>query len=79
MTRSQSMSAGMVQRARIVLLASAGRRNAELAGASRPEVYLWRSRYEGRGIGGLADEQRSGRPRTSDHAEIVTATLMPPP
>ena len=31
MTRSQSMSAGMVQRARIVLLASEGRRNAEIA------------------------------------------------
>ena len=44
MTRSQSMSAGMVQRARIVLLASEGRRNgeiAELAGASRPKVNLW--------------------------------------
>ncbi|MCT2111257.1 helix-turn-helix domain-containing protein, partial [Dietzia cinnamea] len=82
MTRSQSMSAGMVQRARIVLLASEGRRNAEiaeLAGASRPKVNLWRSRYEDKGIGGLADEKRSGRPRTIDHAEIVTATLMPPP
>ena len=31
MTRSQSMSAGMVQRARIVLLATEGRRNAEIA------------------------------------------------
>ena len=52
---------------------------AELAGASRPKVNLWRSRYEDKGIGGLAAEKRSGRPRTIDHAEIVTATLMPPP
>ena len=82
MTRSQSMSAGMVQRARIVLLATEGRRNAEiaeLAGASRPKVNLWRSRYEDKGIAGLVDEKRSGRPRTIDHAAIVTATLMPPP
>lgn len=52
MTRSQSISAGIVQRARIVLLASEGRRNAEiakLAGASRPKVNLWRDRYEERG------------------------------
>ncbi|WP_245847715.1 IS630 family transposase, partial [Dietzia natronolimnaea] len=82
MTRSQSISAGIVQRARIVLLASEGRRNAEiaeLAGASRPKVNLWRDRYEERGIAGLVDEKRSGRPRTLDHAAIVTATLMPPP
>ena len=81
MTPSRTLSAGMVQRARIVLLASEGRRDAEiaeLAGASRPTVNLWRGRYEDRGIAGLADEKRSGRPRTIDHAAIVTATLTPP-
>ena len=64
MTRSRSMSAGMVQRAQIVLLASEGRRNAEiaeLAGASWSKVNPWRSRYEERGIAGLADDRRSGR------------------
>jgi hypothetical protein len=29
------------------------------------------------GIGGLSDRPRSGRPRTLDHAAIVTATLTP--
>ena len=28
---------------------------------------------------GLADEQRSGRPRTVDRAQILAATLTPPP
>lgn len=30
-------------------------------------------------MAGLADEHRSGRPRTVDHRDVVTATLTPPP
>jgi hypothetical protein len=30
-------------------------------------------------MGGLSDRGRSGRPRTLDHGEIVTATLTQPP
>src|SRR5213075_1017267 len=59
-----------------------GVRNAEiteLTGSSRPKVNLWRSRYQDRGLAGLADVKRPGRPRTIDQAAIVTATLTPPP
>jgi transposase len=42
-------------------------------------VNLWRSRYTERGIAGLADERRPGRPRTVDRAAILAATLVPPP
>src|SRR4051794_31853141 len=77
--RASTIEAGAARRARIVLLAADGETNARIAGVSVPTVLLWRQRYQGRGIGGLADEPRSGRPRTTDHAAIVTATLKPPP
>src|SRR5659263_263683 len=32
-----------------------------------------------KGLRGLADEPRSGRPRSIDHARIVSVTLGPPP
>ena len=82
LTRSSSVRAGLAQRARIVLLAAQGVSNttiADLVGTSRPTVIGWRERYQSRGISGLEDEQRPGRPRTIDHAAIVAATLTPPP
>src|SRR5215213_8772979 len=82
LTRSSSVRAGLAQRARIVLLAAAGVSNtaiAELVGVSRPTVIGWRDRYQRRGLAGLVDEPRPGRPRSIDHAGIITATLKPPP
>ena len=82
LTRSSSVRAGLAQRARIVLLAADGLANtriAELVGVSRPTVIGWRSRYARRGLAGLDDEARSGRPRHLDHRQIVAATLRPPP
>jgi transposase len=82
LTRSTSAPAGLAQRARIVLLAADGVSNTEIArraGVSRQTVVSWRARYDRSGVGGLSDRPRSGRPRTLDHAEIVTATLTPPP
>lgn len=82
LTRASSVRAGLAQRARIVLLASQGVSNtriAELVGVSRPTVIGWRERYGERGLAGLDDEDRSGRPRTVDHRGIVAATLRPPP
>jgi transposase len=81
-TRSSTVAAGLAQRARIVLLASDGVANVEIAarvGVSRPTVLLWRGRYASDGIGGLSDAARSGRPRHVDHARIVAVTLKPPP
>lgn len=81
-TRSRTVSAGAARRARIVLLAAEGTPNrqiAELVSASPTTVIVWRERYQARGLKGLADLERPGRPRTLDHRKIVTATLMPPP
>jgi transposase len=80
--RSGSVRSGLAKRARIVLLASEGVRNAEIAerlGVSRPTVNRWRARYVEGGIDALADEDRPGRPKIIDARRIVTATLKPPP
>ena len=82
LTRASSAPAGLVQRARIVLLAADGISNTEIAswvGVSRPTVISWRARYDSSGIDGLSDRGRSGRPRRVDHGEIISATLRPPP
>src|SRR5215207_7251201 len=81
-TRSSSIRAGLAQRARILLLAADGVSNTEIAervGVSRPTVIAWRDRYANSGMKGLNDGQRSGRQRTVDRAEILAATLSPPP
>lgn len=81
-TRASRIEAGAAKRARIVLLAAEGVANARIAevvAVSVPTVLLWRDRYQARGLAGLGDEPRSGRPRTVDHAAIVSATLKPPP
>jgi transposase/DNA-binding transcriptional ArsR family regulator len=77
--------AAKVQRARILLLAAAGHPNSEIAerlGVSRPTVIAWRRRYAQQGLADLADRPRSGRPQTvrqQRRAEILAATLTPPP
>lgn len=56
----------IVDRARIILLFGHGRtaeQIAEQTGMSRAAVYRWSRRYEERGVSGLGDLQRSGRPR----------------
>jgi transposase len=81
-TRSSTMPAGLVQRARIVLLAGDGYGTGEIVtrtGASRPTVIQWKRRYAECGIAGLDDRPRSGRPKQLDDMAIVLATLEPPP
>jgi transposase len=82
LVRASSVRAGLAQRARIVLLASEGLRNAEIAdrvGVSRPTVNVWRSRYVDAGMAGLVDVDRPGRPKTVDQRKIIAETLRPPP
>jgi len=77
-TRSSTVSAGYVERARIVLAVADGVGTSGAArqvGVSRPTVIKWRDRFAVFGIDGLADEPRSGRPKTVDDAAILAATL----
>ena len=80
--RSTSLRAGLVQRARIVLLASQGLANARIAaevGTTTTSVWKWRKRYSEAGLAGLDDAPRSGRPKQVDDERIIAATLRPPP
>ncbi|MFI0447228.1 helix-turn-helix domain-containing protein [Actinomadura sp. 6N118] len=66
------------RRARIVLLAASGLPNtviAERTATSVPTVRLWRGRYRAGGLAALADQERTGRPRTVSDVEIVLRTL----
>jgi hypothetical protein len=81
-TRSSSIKAGLALRARIVLAAADGERTSVICdrlGVSRPTVSQWKKRYLAHGVDGLDDAPRSGRPKTIDDAEIIAATLDPPP
>ena len=81
-TRASTVTAASAKRARIVLLAADGVANtriAELVDATVTTVLAWRGRYQSKGLAGLADAPRSGRPRELDHRAIVAATLKPPP
>jgi transposase len=80
-SRSAEIGADLAQRARIVLAASEGRSNAEIATQLRvspPTVWLWRARYAKQGLAGLRDAPRSGRPASIDPLAIVIATLAGP-
>jgi transposase len=48
-------------------------------GLRMPTVLKWRGRFAGKGLAGLDDEARSGRPRHVDRAKVIAATLRPPP
>src|SRR5919204_1004510 len=84
-SRSGSIRAALVERAKILLLAAAGLSNTEIAsqvGCSRPTVILWRHRFAQAGLDGLLDQPRPGRPQTvraDRRAEILAATLTSPP
>jgi transposase len=80
--RASSAPAGLVQRARIVLLAADGASNTGIAarvGTTRQTVVTWRRRYVDGGFAGLADADRPGRPPIHDEIAVVVATLEPPP
>jgi len=80
--RSPSAAAGVVKRARIVLLAAEGAGTGEImqrTGATKPTVIAWRNRYLAEGLAGLQDRAKPGRPAEIDELDIVNATLAPPP
>jgi transposase len=81
-TRTPSVRSGLVQRARIVLLAADGVGTNEIVhrvGVSKPTVIAWKRRYAAEGIGGLVDRPKPGRPASVDEVAVVLATLEAPP
>jgi hypothetical protein len=81
-TRSSTISAGQRERAWIVLAVADGTGvsgASRALGVSRPTVIKWRDRFAVDGVEGLADLPRSGRPKMIDDAQIIAATLEPPP
>jgi transposase len=77
LVRSRSMPHSLVRRARIVLMSAAGVPNGTIArrcGVSRPTISLWRRRFRERGMAGLHDELRPGRPRS--HSDEAVAELI---
>src|SRR3954447_17618550 len=81
-TRCSTVSAGHVERARIVLAIADGAGTSATArslGVSRPTVIKWRERFLALGLDGLDDRPRSGRPKTIDDSQIIAATLESPP
>jgi transposase len=79
-TRSSTVSAGQRERAEIVLAVAAGAgvsSTSRSLGVSRPTVSKWRDRFAADGLGGLSDLARSGRPKTTNDAQIIAAALEP--
>src|SRR5258707_419593 len=75
----------LVLRARIVLAAAGGMTNAAIArqlGCSTAVARAWRGRFAVRGIPGLFDKRRAGRPEvhgpSARLAVIAVATSVPP-
>jgi putative transposase len=85
MVRSPSVAQRDVLRARIVLLAAAGRRNQQIQEAlqvSKPVVVKWRRRFACDRLSGLLDQTGRGRKRKYDaavrHRIAATACSQPP-
>jgi putative transposase len=75
LANSRALSHSLVQRAKIILRSADGEQNSAIAaslGVSIPLIGHWRSRYRDRGLAGLYDAPRSGRPRTHDDDTVAT-------
>jgi len=73
--RSHSLPALLVRRAQMVLRMADGESNSEVArrfGVSRPTVTLCRTRFRERGMAGLHNELKAGRPRSTEDEAIAT-------
>ena len=85
LSQSTSMAYALVQRARIVLACAQGLTNCAVAqrlAVSPSAVGKWRRRFVERGVQGLHDELRPGRPRTYEDdkvAELINRALQEKP
>jgi transposase len=85
LARSRTAPARTVERAQVVLAALEGAAVEDIAvrqRLARNTVYLWLHRFEMRGLQGLEDEPRGGRPPTYTReqvGEIIATALSRPP
>ena len=84
MTRSRTLGAGLVRRAQIVRHAVDGLGAPEIAakmGLCGATVRFWLKRFNARGLAGLEEDTRSGRPATyspEERSAVITAALSRP-
>ena len=83
--RSRTLPAGVVRRARVLLLLAGGvslRSIQTQTGMSPRRVLAWKKQWRRKGVDGLLDAPRSGRPKRitpEQEATILAATEQPPP
>ena len=83
--RRPKSSQALALRCRIVLAAARGEQSMEIAarlGCSRSTVGKWRGRFARRGLDGLHDEPRPGKPRSigdDDIERVIVKTLEQQP
>ena len=84
MARSRTLGAGLVRRAQIVQHAAEGLSAPEIAatmGLCGATVRFWLKRFNERGLPGLAEDMRSGRPPTytaEERSAVIAAALSRP-
>ena len=84
MTRSQKLGAGLVRRAQIIQHAVDGLSAPGIAakmGLCGATVRFWLKRFNERGLAGLEEEMRSGRPPTytaEERSAVIAAALSRP-
>src|SRR5258708_14956564 len=74
LANSRSLPAGLVRRAKIILLSASGKTNVEIARqleTSKVTVSLWRCRFLRQGVSRLYHELRPGRPRPICDARVA--------
>ena len=77
--RSYTAPYWQVVRAKVVLMAADGVANNEIAarlGTSAQVVHRWRKRFSEEGLDGLADRDRSGRPRTFGASVVAEVKVL---
>src|SRR3954467_15751070 len=81
MVRSRTLGAGLVRRAQIVQHAAEGLSAPGIAaklGLCGAMVRFWLKRFPGRGLGGLKEDMRSGRPpvySAEERSAVIAAAL----
>ena len=83
--RTTSLSAGLVRRARVLLLLADGVSQRQIqaqTGMSRRRIQHWKKKWRKKGLDGLLDAPRSGRPKkltVAKEAAILAVTKERPP